>query len=177
MKNLYILIFILLACNVGQTQTRSLNKFINHHKVQDNALAVSVPGWMLDLVGYGASFIEDQEEEVKELLRLSSKISKVRMLIIEEGADIKSKNVKKLIDGLHNEKFEELMTVHSEDADIRLLIKEKRNSIRNITAFVQSEDSLVLITLAGKFKLEDLKNLKIWDEARNEEDKEIKKVI
>lgn len=170
MKNLYILLLVLISSTIGQSQTRSLNKFINNHKVQDNALAISVPGWVLDLVGFGANFVEDQEDEVKELLRLSNKISKVRMLIIDDGAEIKSKNVSNLIKGLQGENFEELITVHSEDTDIRLLIKEKRNAIRNITAFIQSEDTMVLVTLSGNFKFDDLKNLKIWDDAMEELD-------
>ncbi len=177
MKNLYILLLILVTSSVAQSQSRSINRFINNHKVQDNALAISVPGWMLDLVGFGANFIDDQDEEVRELLRLSDNISKIRLLVIEEGADIKSKNVKKLIKGLRNENFEELITVRSPDADVKLLVKEKRNKIRNITAFVQSEDTLVLVTLSGRFSYDDLKNLEFWDEMNEEAEDALEEIL
>ena len=124
MKNLYILILVTLFTQVSFGQSRSINKFINHHKVQDNALAITIPGWMMDLAGYSIRFA-DLDEEVRELVSFSDKIKKIRFLIIQEDADIKQKDFTKLLDGLKREKFEDLITVHSEDTDVRLMVKEK----------------------------------------------------
>jgi hypothetical protein len=164
MKNLYILLVLVFSCSIANSQTRSLNKFINHHKVQDNALAISVPGWMFDLAGFSTNFIDDADHEAKEILKLTDKINRVRVLIVDEHAKVESKDVKKLINGLKRDNFEELITVKSEGTYVKLMIKEKRNQIRNITAFIQSDDSMILMTLSGKFKLEDIRNLDMWDD-------------
>lgn len=169
MKNLYILLILAFSTSIAQAQTRSLNRFINHHKVQENALAVSVPGWMFDLAGFSSNFIDEEDSEAREILKLTNKIKRVRVLIIEEHAKVESKDVKKLIDGLKRDKFEELITVKSEGTLIKLMIKEKRDQIRNITAFIQDDETMFLLTLSGKFKLEDIRNLEMWKELDTED--------
>lgn len=172
MKNLYILILVTLFTQVSFGQSRSINKFINHHKVQDNALAVTVPGWMMDLAAYSTRFA-DLDEEVRELVSFSDNIKKIRFLIIQENADVKEKDFTKLLDGLKREKFEDLMTVHSEETDVRLMVKENGETIRNITAVIKSEGNVVLLTLSGKFKYEDLKKMKMWNDVNSKVLKEI----
>ncbi len=163
MKNLYLLITLCLLTVSLQGQTKALNKFINHHKVQDHALAINVPGWMLDLVGHSANFIDEDDIEAREILKLSDKISRVRVLIMQDGPEVKKKDIRKLIKGLHKENFEELLSVRSEGTQIRLLVREKKDAIKNITAFINDGDQTILLTLSGKFRYDDLKNLKIWD--------------
>ncbi len=165
MKNLYILIIVLAFSTSSYSQTRSLNKFINHYKVQDNALAVNVPGFVLDLVGLSSKFIDEEDDEARELINLVKKISRIRLLIIDEEANVDPSDIKKLTSNLQNDNFEELLTVRSEGTSVKILIKENRNSIRNITALIQEDNSIFLMTLSGKFKIEDLKNMKMWEKA------------
>jgi hypothetical protein len=173
MKNLYL---ILLACLLtGRTfaQTRSINKFINQHKTESHALAVNVPGWMLDIVSLSANFIDEDDKEAKELLKLSDKISRVRFMIIDDGPEVSKKDIRNLISGLKNENFEELISVRSEGTHVKLMIKEKKDEIRNITAFITSEDATILMTLSGRFKLDELKNLEMWNYDKAEEEMEV----
>lgn len=170
MKNLSFLIFLLLISAGISAQTRSLNRFINHQKVQDNALAVSVPGWLFDLAGMSKKLGNGKEDvEVKELLKLADKISRIRILIIPEGASqIDDQEIAKLKKGLTRERFEELVTVQSPEANVQLLIKEKRNKIKNVTAFIQAEDTMILMTISGNFKFSDFQDLKFWDQIKPE---------
>lgn len=170
MKNLYTLILFIFLSSTTFSQTRSINKFINHHKAEDHAIAVNVPGWMLDIVGMSANFIDDDDVEAKELLRLTDKIKRIRFMIIDDGPEVEKKDINNLIKGLQKENFEELLSVRSEGTQVRLLIREKRDEIRNITAFINSEDATILMSLSGRFKIEDLKNLKIWDYEEDEGD-------
>ena len=102
--------------------------------------------------------------------RWFNKISRIRFLIIDDGPEVEKKDINKLLKGLQNEQFEELLSVRSEGTQVRLLISEKRNQIRNIAAFINSEDATILMSLSGRFKIEDLKNLKIWDYDKDEEE-------
>lgn len=167
MKILYTTLFLIIT-TLSFGQTRALNKFINHHKTADNALAISVPGWMLDIVGYSARVLDEDDEEAREILALTDNISKVRVLIVEENTKISSDDINHLINGLKRDKFEELITVRSEEANIRLLIKERRNIIKNITAVIEDDDQLILMTLSGRFDLDELKEMDIWKEAQED---------
>ncbi|WP_235295795.1 DUF4252 domain-containing protein [Portibacter marinus] len=169
MKNLYILLAFCFIAASTHAQTRSLNRFINHHKTQDHALAINVPGWMLDIVGMSANFISEDDVEAREILKLSDKISRVRLMIIDDGPEVTKKDINQLIKGLQAEQFEELLSVRSEGTQVRLMVREKRNQIRNITAFVNDGGQTVLITLSGRFQLEEIKNLKIWDYEKDDE--------
>lgn len=173
MRNLY---FLLLACFLtasSYAQTRSINKFINQHKTEDHALAVNVPGWMLDIVGLSANFIDEDDKEARELLKLSDKISRVRFLIIDDGPEVSKKDFRKLISGLKNENFEELMSVRNEDTTVKIMIKEKKDQIRNITALISSDEATILMTLSGRFNLEELKNLEMWKYDKAEDEVEV----
>lgn len=174
MRNLYILLFACLISSQAFAQTRSINKFINQHKVEDHALAISIPGWMLDIVSMSANFIDEDDKEARELLKLSDKISKVRLLILDDEAPgVSKKDMKKLFSGLKKDNFEDLITVKSEGTVVRLMIKEKNDVIKNITAFISSEDATILMTLSGKFNLDELKKLEIWDYEDASEELEI----
>ncbi len=171
MKNLYLFLIFSLVTSIAFGQTRSLNRFINKNKTSDNALAITVPGWLFDAASFSAKYIDDNEskDEIKDILKIAKKIKRIRLLVVnnEEGG-FNPKHVQKLRKGLKRERFEELLTVHSEDADVQFMIKEKRNSIRNVTAFIKVEDTVVLLTLSGKFKYSDFKKMKIWDDIKDE---------
>ena len=144
-RSLFVAAFVL-ALHSVQAQDYGLYW---KYKDYDGAIAVSAPGWLAKL---GSLFID--EDEGKNLVR---KIRKVRVLVFEDGSPITAKDFKRFNRKAKRRHLDELVSVRSGKTRVQVYGKMRRNSIRKVVVMFNSpEDGAGMVSLRGKFKLNDL---------------------
>lgn len=153
MKNIIILALAFLMAAPAFGQTRSINKFYNKYKHQENVTNVKVRGWLLKIA---SNHIDDEKAET-----LIKKVSQLRVLVVE-GADGVAKNdFDKLVKGvMEKDNFEDIFRIREGTDNIRALVKSDGDKISNVLLFVQGLDEFVMLSLEGNLNFSDLNDLK-----------------
>lgn len=152
MKNIIIVALIATLPSLALGQNKSIEKFYNKYKAQENVTDINLQGWVLELA---ASFSDDGSEKVLE------KISKLRVLVIEEGNLIKSGEYNQLIKDVKKDAFEELMQFKDGNDKVDIMMREKGNKITNVLLVARGNDSFIMLSLEGLLDWKDLKSLEI----------------
>ncbi len=92
---------------------------------------------------------------------LASKISKVRLLLVEEGGIIDSKDYKQFIKSVKKDNFEELIRLKDGGDAVDFHLREDGDTITDILITVRGEDGFVLLSLEGLFKFSDLNDFNL----------------
>ena len=150
-----LLAFAMLAIipNIAFSQSNTVKAFYEKYKTHENVTDVKLKGWVLKLA---SSFSDDETAE-----RILKKITQLRVLVMEEGNLVSSKEYSRLISSLKKDKFEELMLIKEKSADIQFMIREKGNHISDLLLIVNDDDSFVLLSLEGMLDFRDLHEINI----------------
>ncbi|MGK0387283.1 MAG: hypothetical protein ACI94Y_000007 [Maribacter sp.] len=152
MKNIIIVAFIAILPVLAFGQNKSIENFYNKYKSQENVTDINLQGWVLELA---ASFSDDESEKVLE------KISKLRVLVIEEGNLVNGSEYNQLVKEIKNDSFEELMQFKEGNEKVDILLKEKGDKITNLLLIARGNDGFIMLSLEGDLDWKDLKSLKI----------------
>ena len=150
----YLIISLLLLCpflNFGQA--KPIINFYNKYKNQENVKDISIQGWLIKL----ASQFSDSESG-EQLLK---KITKIRVLVMDEGNLVTPSEHKSLLNAIKSSNFEQLMQMRDKDQHIDFYLREKGETITDVAVIVQSPDNFVLLSLEGLLKFSDLKKLNL----------------
>jgi len=150
-----------------QAQTVSINEFYRKYKnINEENVHVSLPGWIVKL---GASIAKTQVEEdmEKQAIDLAKKIKKLRVLTFEESNPVAPKDLERLIKKVRRENFEDLILVREKDTKVNLMIREKRDIVKNLLILVSEDDSFTMVSMKTKFKYDEIEAF--INEAINEE--------
>lgn len=91
--------------------------------------------------------------ESREAINLIKKIKKIRMLTVENG---NKKMVDDLENNLKNDRYEEWMTLKSDDQNINIRVKQTDDIIKKMFFTIKSDNDLVFIKISGKINPNDL---------------------
>ncbi len=153
MKNFLIIALALLFVGPAFGQTRSINKFYNKYKHEENATNVKVRGWLIKL----ASKAVDDEQAVD----LMKKVSQLRVLVIEGENGVRPKDFDKLVkDVQQKDAFEDILRIREGTDNIRAMVKSDGDKISNVLLFVDGETEFVMLSLEGLLDFSDLNDLK-----------------
>ncbi|MBL7828884.1 MAG: DUF4252 domain-containing protein [Saprospiraceae bacterium] len=119
------------------------------YKDYDGAIAVTLPRWT---TGLGSMFLDTKDE--RKLLR---KVHKVRVLFFQDQQNpISDRDMKKFLRKAGRRNLDELVTVRSGKTRVHILAKERRKAIRKVVVLVSTEDGSGIVSMKGKFKLDDI---------------------
>ena len=108
------------------------------------------------LVKATSLFVKKSEEpEIKAVLKSLGSMK----IMVREGTKHKprfSRKYKRVSKRIKRQNFEELIKVHSDDANICVSVKTKRNKIRGFTVIVDESDTFVLFKAKGKIDIKQL---------------------
>lgn len=152
MKNIIIMAFIAILPSLAFCQNKSIEKFYNKYKSQENVTDINLQGWVLELA---ASFSDDESEKVLE------KISKLRVLVIEEGNLVNGNEYSQLVKEVKKDSFEELMQFKDGSDKVDIMMREKGNKITNVLLIARGNDGFIMLSLEGDLDWKDLKSLEI----------------
>lgn len=100
------------------------------------------------------------DEELDQFDELIAELEGIQILIYEENAANSKKYFDEAWDQIPMNHYEELMTVKSDEENVRFLIHEgKDGMIKELLMLVNSEDEFVFISILGNIDLEKISKL------------------
>jgi len=157
-KSILSCLFFVFIFSFSAHSQKAINQFFYKYRPMAKSTKFTVPGWLIG-VGTGIAKTQTKDEDAKEALRIVNGIKKMRLLVIEEDSPFQSGDVKQMIKSLKKDGFEELISVKEDETDVRIVLREKKDEIRNLLIVVSEPDEFVMVSLKTKLKLSDLKNL------------------
>ncbi|MCB0654311.1 MAG: DUF4252 domain-containing protein [Saprospiraceae bacterium] len=151
MKNILIIALAFLFIVPAFGQTKSINKFYNKYKHQENVTDVKVRGWLIKLA---SSQVDDEQAE-----NILKKVSQLRVLVVDGFEGVKSNDYNKLIKDVEKDSFEEILRIREGTDNIRAMVKSDGDKISNVLLFVDGEDQFVMLSLEGNLNFSDLNDL------------------
>jgi hypothetical protein len=149
-----LLIFALALCPLLlAAQAAPILQFYDKYKELDKVTDLKLQGWVLEMAS-----IFSEGDDSKNLLR---KISRLRVLLMEEGNLVSPGEYRQLMKDVKKASFETLMKIKEGDEQIDLLIREQGDTITDVLLIVSGLDNFVLLSLEGALKFSDLNDLNI----------------
>jgi Domain of unknown function (DUF4252) len=162
MKKLFILCVLLFISQLASTQTESIDRLVRKVKRQNRGtekIDITAPGW---LVRFGTNFIDEDDMEGIDIKYLGRKLGAVRIFTVDGIRNIESADIQDFMKDISSEGFEELLTVRDKTDDVRFLIRERKDLIRNIVLMVSEKSEggdFVLLSIEGKFTMDDINKM------------------
>ena len=158
-KTLLLLSILLVSFSSLDAQTEGVNRFIRKAKRSSNhneRYDFTVPGWLLRL---GLNFVDEADLEGIDFDRFAHKISEVRILNIDGKVDMSPSDVQSYMADIKNEGYEDLLIVRDKSEKVTVMIREKKAFIRNILLMVNDSTELTVVSIEGKFTMEDVSKM------------------
>ncbi|MEO0008182.1 MAG: hypothetical protein RJA20_2378 [Bacteroidota bacterium] len=144
-----LLLFVALAC-ATRASAQDAGLFWKY-KSYDGAIALRIPG---AIAGISSIFAGEREERM--LLR---QMRTTRILIFEEGSPITARDTDKFHRKAQLRKLEEIITIRSGKDRFQIMAKEKNGVLRKLVVFFSADAVTGLISVRGRFRIEDLNRL------------------
>jgi hypothetical protein len=97
---------------------------------------------------------EDGEDE--ELINLVKKVSKIKVLTVENGDRTMLKEYAKY---LNDNDYEDWATIKHDGDNVNVRVKQKGESIKNMLITVNSDKDLVFVDVKGNFTADDISKM------------------
>ncbi|NRA50720.1 MAG: DUF4252 domain-containing protein [Phaeodactylibacter sp.] len=151
MRNPIFLFLLVLIPFLGHSQTRFISEFYDQYKNLDKVSHVDIQGWLLQL-----KFNEEEAEGAEKLL---DKITKLRILTMDDGNLVSPGEYQKLLKNMRKGGFEELFRVREGQEDVGLFIREENKKVTNVLLTIHGQDNFIMLSLEGLLKFSDLNDL------------------
>ncbi len=152
MKRQFLIIAVLLLCQVIQAQKNPIDELFNKYSEREGFTYISISGRMLNMIG--SLDVENNPDNL--MLRLSS------IKILSENDSLSTGNInfyRELSRRIDISVYEELMIV-KEGSDItKFLIKQNGNTISELLVISGGTGGNSLISIRGDINLKDLSKL------------------
>ncbi|MDN5200451.1 DUF4252 domain-containing protein [Fulvivirgaceae bacterium BMA10] len=145
MKTIRILTVILCLPSIGLAQSSTLKDVYRAYEDHEDAFSINLNGSFLSFVEW---FDEDDYDDDFDEIR--EEIKSIKILKIPKGRfGMDREEFRRLNRGVEREDFEELMTIDSDDSDIRVMAIERNRVIKDLILIVDGEDEIILFELLG----------------------------
>lgn len=157
MKKITLLVgFLITTLSFSFAQTRHIDAFYKKYK-RGNPAHVSLGGGLIRFAALvGKPFVEDEVE--KRALNLARRTRGIKVLV-SDALSISAKDYKALMAGLREDNFDQYMMIRSEDTKANILIRERKDRIRNVFIIAEEEEEFVMVSLETNIHYEELEAL------------------
>lgn len=97
-----------------------------------------------------------REEDNEEVIRLIRKVSKIKVLTVENGDKSMLNDFAKY---LNNNNYEEWATIKHNGENVNIRVKQKDDVIKNMLITVNSDKELVFLDVRGNFTANDISKM------------------
>ncbi|MDN3691033.1 DUF4252 domain-containing protein [Chryseobacterium tructae] len=159
MKTLKTILFSLLivgtfqSCIVSAKPNMDFFSDSGHHYKNAKFTSFNVP-LMLAKPYIKKALREDGESE--EFISLIKKISKIKILTVENGS---KEMLNDYAQFLNNNQYEEWATIKHNGENVNLRVKQKGEAIKNMLITVNSDKELVFVDVRGSFTPHDISKM------------------
>lgn len=147
-KRISLLFLALTYASIAHAQDAGL---FWKYKSYDGAIALRIPG---AISGIGSLFAREPEERM--LLR---RMGTTRILIFEDGSPVTARDTERFNRKARHRMLEEIITVRSGKDRFQIMAREKKGVLRKLVIFFHAEEVTGLISVRGRFRLDDLNRL------------------
>lgn len=149
MKKFVFTLLLVLGCHLGYAQ--SIDSLFNEFGSEKNADCVKVSSFMMSL---GKMFAGHNEDT-----KIIGKIKSMRVLDLESCTTSVKERFSKKVNKLSLNGYDELMRVNDEGEKVRVLMKTKKETIRELLFVCTGKEDCTLVQINGKFTKEDIDQL------------------
>ena len=149
MKKYIFTLLLLFVCHLGYAQ--SMDSLFYEFGNERNADYVKVSSFMMKL---GRMFSGNDEDT-----RFMRKIKSMKVLDLEECAPSVKERFNQKMNKMKPNDYEELMRVNDEGEKVRVLMKMKKETIRELLFVCTGKEDCTLVQINGKFTKEDIDQL------------------
>lgn len=142
-------LFILLLLAAPSVWAGNVNELFREFRGEHKAEYVSIPPFVMKL---GMMFADKDDEEA----RLASQISSIKVLDLEECSPAVKERFRKRIGRLDSDQYETLMHVNDAGDKVQILMKQKKDIIKELLIVCGGTDDCALILLKGNFSMDDI---------------------
>lgn len=155
MRNIILVIFFALATALN-AQTSKFNDLFNQLQNTKGVTTVSINKGMFNMIKN-----IDLGEEVNDLEDIIKNVNAVKMIVFDSNLDNVIQN--KFDQIIKDTKYEELMSINSEDSNIKFFTEDSSaKSFRNLVLDISSDKERMFLLLDGEIKASDIqKQIKI----------------
>ena len=143
-------LFILLTCSlmvmsvtgVQLQAQKSVNKIIDQVKKNDHSITLTVPGWLIrKAISLGLKS-EGEHEDTEIWENLKDGLGKIRFSVVDhEEMDIDQQKIdQQLRNAIEKDGFEDYAIVRDKGTKVRVMVREKNESIRNVFIYASAVD-------------------------------------
>lgn len=155
MKRILLALLICFIALPAFSQSQSIKQFYRKYKRTENTVNFNAPAWLIRLgASIAINHVDDPAEQAT--LRLAKKVRKARVLVMEDRKHLRSGDLNQLINDVHQEDFEDLISFREGSEVIQILIREKEEVIRDLLILINEEDSFIMLALKTKMHIEDI---------------------
>ena len=147
MKKFVFTLLLVFVCHLGYAQ--GINGLFNEFGSEKNADCVKVSSFMMSLGKMFAGHDEDAE--------IIRKIKSIKVLDLESCTASVKERFNKKVNKLNLKGYDELMRVNDEGEKVRVLMKTKKETIRELLFVCTGKEDCTLVQINGKFTKDDIK--------------------
>ncbi|CAA7390452.1 DUF4252 domain-containing protein [Chryseobacterium fistulae] len=156
LKNIFLIIGTMLlvqSCIVSEKP--NIEFFNDRHYDFKGAKFVSINVPMLLAKPYIKKALKNDGES-KEMINLVKKVSKIKVLTVENGNREMLKDYTKY---LTDNNYEDWATIRHNGDNVNVKVKQKGDAIKNMLITVNSEKDLVFVDVKGNFTSDDISKM------------------
>jgi len=153
MKNLLTSVVILLLSVSVQGQNKSIQKIFDRNKGADGFTSIVITRHMFDLF----SELETQPDD--DYLNLIKNLDGINILTASEPGVNSRKFYNTVLKELHNNRYQELMTVHDTDQDVEFFTREKKGQVVELLMLIGAQKQTTLVWITGIIDMKTISKL------------------
>ena len=143
--------FIVMLFSAQMLCAVNVNSIINEFKDAKKAEYVSVP-WIMMKLGHMFMDKEDKND-------IARRLNSVRVLNLEECSERVKARFTKRVSSLNGHGYEILVRTKDQDGSVQILVKEKKDIIKELLISCGGKDDCALIQIKGNIRQEDIDGL------------------
>ncbi|WP_420386225.1 DUF4252 domain-containing protein [Roseivirga sp.] len=150
MKKLFTLILCCSLAFGAQAQSRSVERFRSDHRPSLKLFFYKSTLKMYSRMQMGLQkeFGEDMAD-LPQLSEMINGIEKIKFFNYEESSDISRQMIDQLVEDVHQEGYEDLITARIEGNLMNVMMKESRGEPEGFVVIVRTEDGFNIIDIEG----------------------------
>lgn len=162
MRVIIICLLCMIFCSTSEVSGQgSVKKIVRQLKKTEHYQGISLPGWLIR-AGLKLATNDDNQATLSGLVRVSKKIKRIR--VATTTLDIKKYDTKAIVNNFaksvqEKDRFEEYVSVKEEDRNLKIMVQDDHDVIRNVIILSEENGEIAFIHLKSNLTMEDLKDL------------------
>ncbi len=159
-KNIIVIIAMIFITNITFAQNRAIKQFYKKYdRSEESVTKFNVNSWMMGLGKLVLKMADDGTDEMKLAIKLSGDVKKGKFMVIEKEKATLKDDITSLIRSLHQDSYEDLISIRDKGSKINIMIQEEGNSVKNVIFLVHEPDNFVMMSLEVDIDMDALNQL------------------